>query len=188
MPSCKSPGSLQTCQTTDIMLRGRKYTFSTLEFGKRKTRMRETFGPCRTRFAENLLGGRGRCAINVLVLRKLPEPPQTFSAKVFLQPCSTSQKRVVQVVTRFGSAETICRTLLQNTLLRLSRTIVGLCGSVWGGAEPNRFLQIPPAPKQVCRKPPLCLALTNCRHHTNCTTLQRYLLCFIYKLLQTRHS
>ena len=129
MPSCKSQGSLQTCQTTDIMLRGRKYTFSTLEFGKRKTRMRETFGPCRTRFAENLLGGRGRCAINVLVLRKLPEPPQTFSAKVFLRPCSTSQQRVVQVVTRFCGAETICRTLF-------CRTRFGVFpDKLWGFAE-----------------------------------------------------
>ena len=80
--------------------------------------------------------------------------------------------------TRFASCYTFlwCRNHLQNTFaehfLRLSRTIVGLCGSVWGGAEPNRFLQIPPAPKQVCRKPPLCLALTNCRNHTICTTLQ----------------
>ena len=179
MSARKSPGSLQTCQTTSIMLRGRKYTFSTLEFGKRKTRMRETFGPCRTRFAEHLLGGRGRCAINVLVLRKLPEPPQTFSAKVFLQPCSTSQKRVVQVVTRFCGAETICRTLLG-----FSRTIVVQAPSHFIGTS---FPQIPPAPKQVCRKPPLCLALTNCRNHTICTTLQRYFLCFIYRLLHTGH-
>ena len=110
MPPCKSPGSLQTCQTTDIMLRGRKYTFSTLEFGKRKTRMRNTFGPCRTRFAEHLLGGRGRCAIDVLVLRKLPEPPHTFSAKVFRSRVP-HQKNVLRKLLHFlCGADKFCRT------------------------------------------------------------------------------
>ena len=129
MPSCKSPGSLQTCQTTDIMLRGRKYTFSTLEFGKRQPRMRKTFGPCRTRFAENLLGGRGRCAINVLVLRKLPEPPQTFLRRFFCSRVPHHKNVLCKLLHVFAVQKQFAEHFL------LQNTFWGFPDKLWGFAE-----------------------------------------------------